>query len=528
MEVQTDYKVTVYDADTNKVVQEFSGQLWNTNRNCLQFKIGAEEIEAMGLGGYYIEIVHPDGQMLRSSDVFEIILDIDSESISDVTDSGPDSDSSPDTAIDTGTISKPTDSDTGAVDTGVTDSSEIDTIDTETEDSESGDVSYDSGTDTKEIPVDTETSSELPLQRIAIAWEAATAPTIDGNIDEDEWPTLANGYLSNRADRIMLDTHSGSALQPPTTSFDVMWDDDAMYLAMRTDDGNKMVPKDDEELINGDSFEIYIDMPRYETDGIYIRMTGENPMSPGNMESNLDDITEIRAAQQSKGHSDYMSGYSMEVKIPWATLGVDMPTHGLKIGFDIGFNDHDDSTNRDYKALWNGTMKNSDSTEDFGTLIFQETNAPDLIEFYTTETATNSCTDSGKVSWSASNHTIVWEQNVYNASDTAPCNNGEKQVWYLFRQMTTVSHLIVDTFDNRNFKTNVSLMTSPAVECKQATCISLQAVPWPQNDDSSIFQRYVIDNSAMNANITIVISAKDENLPALLEDDVTYVFFSAE
>ncbi len=46
-------------------------------------------------------------------------------------------------------------------------------------------------------------------------------------------------------------------------------------------------------------------------------------------------------------------GYSAEIKIPWANVGVTDVALGKKIGFEVEINDDDDGVDRDGKLAWN-------------------------------------------------------------------------------------------------------------------------------------------------------------------------------
>ncbi len=65
------------------------------------------------------------------------------------------------------------------------------------------------------------------------------------------------------------------------------------------------------------------------------------------------------------------TGYSAEVAIAWADLGV-TPAEGGQIGFDILIGDNDvlPGTGVEYTLAWNGGLQNYDNTSSFGDLVF--------------------------------------------------------------------------------------------------------------------------------------------------------------
>ncbi|MDD9939888.1 MAG: hypothetical protein OXU20_02380, partial [Myxococcales bacterium] len=61
--------------------------------------------------------------------------------------------------------------------------------------------------------------------------------------------------------------------------------------------------------------------------------------------------------------------YTMELAIPWSSLGITPLSGQTVIGFDIGCNDDDDGIDRDLQLMWHGTRFNYDRTDAFGELF---------------------------------------------------------------------------------------------------------------------------------------------------------------
>jgi hypothetical protein len=60
-------------------------------------------------------------------------------------------------------------------------------------------------------------------------------------------------------------------------------------------------------------------------------------------------FNKTRGVQHAFARTD--TGYRLEVKLPWSTLGID-PQVGSRIGLDIHVNDDDDGGDRDTKLMW--------------------------------------------------------------------------------------------------------------------------------------------------------------------------------
>lgn len=72
-----------------------------------------------------------------------------------------------------------------------------------------------------------------------------------------------------------------------------------------------------------------------------------------------------------------VDGYTLEVVIPWTTIGGTAPVNWKQIGFDININDqHDDVGQREATVGWNGTNgDNYQNTGNFGTIALTVCNA---------------------------------------------------------------------------------------------------------------------------------------------------------
>ena len=61
-------------------------------------------------------------------------------------------------------------------------------------------------------------------------------------------------------------------------------------------------------------------------------------------------------------------GYTMEVALPWKTLGVASPQEGMRFRFDVAINDSLDGRIRQAQLMWNGSFRNSSDRTGWGIL----------------------------------------------------------------------------------------------------------------------------------------------------------------
>ena len=178
------------------------------------------------------------------------------------------------------------------------------------------------------------------------ARKTSTALTVDGVLDEAAWNItvgankLANGISDN------------------TSVFGVLWDQTYLYVGARVSDGNLF--NDSKAVFQDDAVEIYLDVNNngggYDsTDNQFIKGFDDDSLFVSRPFTGT--IRHAGAAGE--------GGYSIELAIPWASLGV-APTTGIVVGFDIGIDDDDDGGDRDGQRVWAGTGTNFNNTSAFG------------------------------------------------------------------------------------------------------------------------------------------------------------------
>ena len=183
------------------------------------------------------------------------------------------------------------------------------------------------------------------------AKNASTALTIDGALDEKEWEVsvaatkLANGTINN------------------TLTFGVLWDETYLYVGANVLDDSLI--NDSDRVFQDDAVEVYLDVNN--NGGAYD--STDNQLIKGYNDTTL---LISRTLEETVLHewAPVAGGYSVELAIPWAGLGV-TPAAGLTIGFSIGADDDDDGGDRDGQQVWAGNASNFNNTSGFGDIILQ-------------------------------------------------------------------------------------------------------------------------------------------------------------
>ncbi|GCE12261.1 sugar-binding protein [Tengunoibacter tsumagoiensis] len=190
----------------------------------------------------------------------------------------------------------------------------------------------------------TSTSATLSVGAFTGGQSATTnsPPTIDGNSSDAIWSTAPSYNLNNT-------TGSPSGL---SASYQSAWDNTNLYYLVKVNDPTYANGTDNVELyLDGNNSKVpnaYI-----EGDWQYILTWGSTTVSQyqGGANGNTTaghDISGIQSAQVANGSS----GYQVEVKIPWSTLGV-TPATGANIGFDIDVAQQSTPGTTAGKVFWN-------------------------------------------------------------------------------------------------------------------------------------------------------------------------------
>jgi hypothetical protein len=188
--------------------------------------------------------------------------------------------------------------------------------------------------------------------------EAASAPTINGHA-ESFWDNF-----------IALDLTQGYNSSPDlAATYKIAYDATNLYVLITVEDDD--LRDDSGDDWDDDGAELYIDIGNdkagsyggddYQYSLPYNGSVNEYKNSPGS----LTGVT--------FGDSSYAGGYTLEISLPWSTLGGGSPTGGVEIGFDIKMNDDDGGGGRDHELGWNdGTFNAWSNPGLFGTQEFSD------------------------------------------------------------------------------------------------------------------------------------------------------------
>jgi len=185
-----------------------------------------------------------------------------------------------------------------------------------------------------------------PSQLLAyLSKRAGVVPVVDGNLEEFQ-----------NAPSTALGDHSLYAL----------WEADALYLAANVVDDrlDVSIATRDGDLWTEDSLEVFIDPERDRGS----RMTGGDRQFVVNARGTQLDTDGAGAAWDGEWRaavSPTATGYTVELGIPWSTLGID-PEAGASYGFSFAVNDKDGSAQT--QMLWGGADSGFRVPDNWGTL----------------------------------------------------------------------------------------------------------------------------------------------------------------
>ena len=186
------------------------------------------------------------------------------------------------------------------------------------------------------------------------AGRASGAITVDGNLSEAGWS------LSQTVGKVTAGAPNN------TVTFGAQWDNTNLYLGARVLDGALF--SDSPSAWDDDAIEVYIDANNNKLTTYDGR---DNQIIQGYNKAAV--FTKASLAGLQHAWAPVAGGYSVELAIPWAQLGITAPAAGTTIGFDLGYDDDDNGGPRDGQAVWYGTGNNYASTAAFGSLVLSST-----------------------------------------------------------------------------------------------------------------------------------------------------------
>jgi O-glycosyl hydrolase len=186
---------------------------------------------------------------------------------------------------------------------------------------------------------------------------ASGALAIDGNLMESGW------VINNSVGKMITGTSDNNI------TFGTMWDETNFYVGVKVLDANLINDSDPAKTYQDDSVEIYIDGDNSRSSSYGI---DDHQITLGWHDQQLSaggGIPGVTFAQK-----DIDGGFTVEMAIPWAGVGITPPKTGSVIGFDVGYNDDDGHNNgsRESQTMWRGSGNNWQSTAAFGSLYLND------------------------------------------------------------------------------------------------------------------------------------------------------------
>ena len=176
---------------------------------------------------------------------------------------------------------------------------------------------------------------------------------IDGNLNESVW------NLTNTATRTNIGTSNN------TVKFGTLWDSTYLYVAAQITDST--IRKDSTNLWDDDAIEIFIDS-KHDRESVFNSDDRQIIVdSNGNLFEQGGRSNGIQKAVQKN-----TAGYTVELAIPWANLGL-TAAENLSIGFDFANDDDDNGGDRDSQQVWQNADVRNLSPNQFGNLLLSNT-----------------------------------------------------------------------------------------------------------------------------------------------------------
>jgi hypothetical protein len=172
------------------------------------------------------------------------------------------------------------------------------------------------------------------------------APIIDGTIDA-VWGTSQSQLLEHT----IVPVGGSVSSSDFSAYFKTLWDTKALYVLAVVTDDSKI--NDSGEIWQDDAVEVYIDI-----DNNKLSTFGTNDYAY-TFRWNDPAITGVPNTGVEFKMVGTTTGYILEVKFPWSTLGLTSPQSGVLLGYDLQIHDDDDGGARDNKFAWFATTDDS-------------------------------------------------------------------------------------------------------------------------------------------------------------------------
>lgn len=230
--------------------------------------------------------------------------------------------------------------------------------------------------------------------------------TIDGLVDS-HWSSAISRAIGNIVVGSVADNNDLSG------TFRTLWDTNNLYVLMEIKDEAQQNDSG-AQTWNDDSVEVYVDANNdkpssYGSNDFQYRFTWTGS-SLG-----IEETKHAATSGVSASRIVTANGYTVEVKLPWSTLGQGSVAVGALLGLDVHINDDDDGGSRDGKRAWFNTLDTSwQNPSTFAT---------------------------ARLAGVPADHEIV-------QTDTAPSIDGNVEVTWSFANRQTITNVVVGLVAN--------------------------------------------------------------------------------
>ena len=202
-------------------------------------------------------------------------------------------------------------------------------------------------------------------------YKATQSPVIDGKPD-----ALWGNYPASDLNKTLIGTIANAAYL--SANWKATYDAINLYVLVTVTD-QKLV-NSNSAVYNDDGIEIYVDNGNTKT---YSYNSNQFQYAFGWNDTKVNEYihnatTGVEFAQTNQGmlpgckNNCTAQGYTMEVKIPWSTLGITNPTQDIFEGFEVMVNDNNTGT-RNAKIAWTATTDNAwQEPSLFGSIILKD------------------------------------------------------------------------------------------------------------------------------------------------------------
>jgi len=202
-----------------------------------------------------------------------------------------------------------------------------------------------------------------PTPRSLVAFQAATSPTLDGDLSE--WAAIPEIIL----DANTAHWHDYQGGDPPSwrdasLALQVTWDSQHLYFGLHVND-DLLVRDSGDTFWWDDEIEIWLDGNR---DGLTGSIYDHHyTFNTDGLVTDKGNPTDLQVTMQTVD-----GGWNVEVAVPRSHLPSGTLVEGGEIGFTFGYRDDDDGGDWDIRMLWEGDERNNDTAERYGTLLLQQ------------------------------------------------------------------------------------------------------------------------------------------------------------